>query len=164
MQSTLNANIKSLQHYEAEIPQLEAYLNDFWLTNLANFSSFVFHSLPDLNWAGFYLYDGEKLKLGPFVGRPACMEIRPGRGVCGAAFSERKPMLVADVDSFPGHIVCDQRSRSELVLPFLVKGECLGVFDLDSPSLDRFRDYDREGLTLWLDSLGARMPKKMEMP
>ena len=141
--------------------ELEAYLVGHWLTDLANFSAFVFHALPRLNWAGFYLFDGDKLKLGPFVGRPACTEIRPGRGVCGTAFAQRKALIVADVDAFPGHILCDSASRSELVLPFLVQGECLGVFDLDSPELARFEEEDREQLTLWLESLASRIPERV---
>ncbi|MGZ3655493.1 MAG: GAF domain-containing protein [Bdellovibrionota bacterium] len=144
--------------FTVKLPLLEAYLTGHWLTDFANFSAFVFHSLPSLNWAGFYLFDGQKLNLGPFVGRPACTEIRIGRGVCGTAFERRTPLLVPNVDEFPGHIVCDNASRSELVLPLLVNGTAIGVFDLDSPDLARFRDSDRVGLELWIAALLRRLP------
>lgn len=139
-------------------PELEAYLTGRWLTDLANFSAFVFHALPSLNWAGFYLFDGEKLVLGPFVGKPACTEIRPGRGVCGTAFARREAVLVDDVHAFPGHIACDSASRSELVIPLFSGGECFGVFDLDSPELARFRNSDRDGISRWLEALVGKVP------
>lgn len=145
--------MKTAPDYREMQKELEAYLTGYWLTDLANFSSFAFHSLPALNWCGFYLFDGEKLRLGPFVGRPACTEIRPGRGVCGTAFARKEPLIVPDVDAFPGHIVCDNASRSEIVLPMLAGDECVGVLDLDSPVLNRFTDQDREGLGLWLKTL-----------
>lgn len=139
--------------FRARQAELEAYLTGYWLTDLANFAAFTFHALPGLNWCGFYLHDGDKLRLGPFVGRPACTEILPGRGVCGTAFQKKEALLVPDVDAFPGHIVCDNASRSELVLPMLVGAECVGVLDLDAPVLSRFSEADRDGLALWLDSL-----------
>jgi len=144
--------------FKAQLPLLEAYLTGHWLTDFANFSAFVFHTLPSLNWAGFYFFDGTKLTLGPFVGRPACTEIRPGRGVCGTAFERRAPLLVPNVDEFPGHIVCDNASRSELVLPLLLNGTAIGVFDLDSPDLARFQDSDRVGLELWIAALLRKLP------
>ena len=144
--------------------ELEAYLTGQWLTDLANFSAFVFDQLPDLNWAGFYLDDGKTLRLGPFVGKPACTEISYQRGVCGAAFREKRALLVADVHEFPGHIACDSASRSEMVIPFTAEGECLGVFDLDSPSLDRFREADRELVTTWLSLLAAKNPALTRRP
>lgn len=148
-----------MNEFQEKLPELEAYLTGRWLTDLANFSSFVFHALPDLNWSGFYLFDGEKLILGPFSGKPACTEIKVGRGVCGTAFSQGKPILVPDVETFPGHIACDSASRSELVIP-LFDGETLfGVFDLDSPKQDRFREQDREGVESWIAALQKRLPK-----
>ncbi len=150
--------VKSLEDFRAAIPGLEAYLTGRWLTDFANFSAFAFHALPDLNWAGFYLFDGETLLLGPFVGKPACTEIRPGRGVCGTAFAGGKALLVPDVHEFPGHIACDSASRSELVLPLFVGGVCRGVLDLDSPSPGRFREEEAAGLELWLKALYARLP------
>lgn len=157
------ATNKTASDYQGSITELEAYFTGHWLTDFSNFSAFVFHALSDLNWAGFYLFDGTKLRLGPFVGKPACMEIRVGHGVCGTAFAQRKALIVADVDQFPGHIACDSASRSELVLPFLVSGECLGVFDMDSPSLARFREEDRQGVTLWLNALADRLPEKARL-
>ena len=126
--------------------------------NAANLSSLVFHSLPDLNWVGFYFFDGSELVVGPFQGHPACIRIALGRGVCGTAAATRQTQRVPDVDAFPGHIPCDSASRSELVVP-LYRGESLvGVFDLDSPVLDRFDEDDQRGLEAvaraFLETLG----------
>lgn len=126
--------------------------------NAANLSSLVFHSLPELNWVGFYFFDGSELVVGPFQGHPACVRIALGRGVCGTAAVSRQTQRVPDVDAFPGHIPCDSASRSELVVP-LYRGETLvGVFDLDSPVLDRFDEADQRGLEAvaqaFIDSLG----------
>lgn len=150
--------------FRAKQAELEAYLTGYWLTDLANFASFTFHNLPGLNWAGFYLFDGEKLRLGPFVGRPACTEIRPGRGVCGTAFLKKEAILVPDVDAFPGHIVCDNASRSELVVPMLTAEQCVGVLDLDAPVLSRFAEADRDGIALWLQALLAKSHVWAERP
>ena len=108
------------------------------VANCANAASLIWHRLPDLNWAGFYLLRGEDLVLGPFQGRPACTRIAPGRGVCGAAAARRATLNVPDVSAFPGHIACDVASRSELVVPLLREGRLLGVLDLDSPRPARF--------------------------
>ena len=116
-----------------------------WLANLANTAALIFGSLPDLNWAGFYRWRGGELVLGPFQGRPACVRIAAGRGVCGAAVAERRSQVVADVHAFPGHIACDAASRSELVVPLLRGEEILGVLDLDSPCPGRFDEEDRAG-------------------
>lgn len=114
--------------------------------NAANLSALVFHALPDLNWVGFYFFDGRELVVGPFQGLPACVRIALGRGVCGTAAATRQTQVVPDVEAFPGHIACDSASRSEVVVP-LFKGETLiGVFDIDSPLLDRFDEDDRRGL------------------
>ena len=127
------------------------------VANAANLSSLVFHALPDLNWVGFYFFDGKELVVGPFQGHPACVRIALGRGVCGTAAQTRETQRVPDVEAFPGHIPCDSASRSELVVP-LFRGERLvGVFDLDSPRLDRFDEDDQRGLEAiaqaFLDSL-----------
>ena len=114
--------------------------------NAANVSALVFHALPDLNWVGFYFHDGAELVVGPFQGRPACVRIALGKGVCGTAAVTRQTQRVADVDAFPGHIPCDSASRSELVVPLYRGAELLGVFDLDSPILDRFDEQDQQGL------------------
>ncbi|MBB3780720.1 GAF domain-containing protein [Xanthomonas campestris] len=116
------------------------------IANAANLAALIFNSLPSLNWAGFYFYDGRELVVGPFQGLPACVRIPLDKGVCGAAASTRQSQRIADVDAFPGHIACDSASRSELVIP-LVKGNALiGVLDLDSPELDRFDADDQRGL------------------
>lgn len=115
------------------------------IANAANAAAAIYHSLPALNWAGFYfLRDGE-LVLGPFQGRPACVRIALGKGVCGTAAAERRSVLVPDVEAFPGHITCDTASRSELVVPLLRGDRLLGVLDLDSPVLARFDESDRIG-------------------
>lgn len=126
--------------------QLKAMYGGYWLTNLANASAFLVNALPGLNWAGFYLMRGGRLELGPFQGLPACLYIPLNKGVCGAAASRRETMVVDDVHAFPGHIACDERSRSEIVVPLLRKGRLLGVLDLDAPVVARFGEVDRLGL------------------
>ena len=116
------------------------------IANAANLSSLIWHALPDLNWAGFYLWNGRQLVLGPFQGKVACVRIDLGRGVCGTAAQERRTQLVIDVHAFPGHIACDPASRSEIVVPLLLGERLLGVLDLDSPLPARFDDEDRRGL------------------
>ncbi|WP_145481417.1 GAF domain-containing protein [Stenotrophomonas rhizophila] len=128
------------------------------IANAANLSALVYHALPQLNWVGFYLYDGKELVVGPFQGLPACVRIPLHKGVCGAAASQRVTQRIEDVDAFPGHIACDSASRSELVVP-LVKGDTLiGVFDLDSPVLARFDADDQAGLeaiaAVFVEALG----------
>jgi L-methionine (R)-S-oxide reductase len=131
---------------EQQLRALLAGETDF-TANAANFAAFVFHEVPDVNWAGFYLTTpcGE-LALGPFCGRPACARLAPARGVCGAAASKRATLVVDDVSTFADHIVCDTASRSEIVVPICFEGQLAGVFDCDSPSLARFSDRDRAGL------------------
>ena len=116
------------------------------VANAANLSALVFHALPQLNWVGFYFYDGAELVVGPFQGLPACIRIPLDKGVCGAAASRRQTQRVADVHAFPGHIACDSASRSELVVPLLDGDRLVGVFDLDSPVPDRFDADDQRGL------------------
>ncbi|WP_350016154.1 GAF domain-containing protein [Rhodanobacter sp. IGA1.0] len=117
------------------------------IANAANFGALVYHSLAQVNWAGFYLYDGHELVVGPFQGKPACIRIALGRGVCGTAAQARETQLVRDVNAFAGHIACDAASQSEIVVP-LVKadGSLLGVWDVDSPVTDRFDEDDRAGM------------------
>ncbi len=115
------------------------------IANLANASALIFQSLPDLNWAGFYLEKGGELVLGPFQGRTACVRIAFGQGVCGTAVSQARTQLVPDVHAFPGHIACDSASASELVVPLIVGGDVRGVLDLDSPRLARFDATDAAG-------------------
>src|SRR5712692_11642015 len=105
------------------------------VANAANMAALVYHGLPELNWAGFYFARGGELVLGPFQGKPACVRIRWGEGVCGTAAARGEAIVVADVDAFPGHIACDAASRSELVVPLVADGRVVGVLDLDSPAL-----------------------------
>lgn len=116
------------------------------IANAANLSALIYHTLPDLNWAGFYFYDGTELVVGPFQGLPACVRIALDKGVCGAAARTRQTQRVEDVDAFPGHIACDSASRSELVVPLVKQGRLIGVLDLDSPRLARFDEEDQRGL------------------
>ena len=116
------------------------------IANLSNASALLFAELEDLNWAGFYFLEGGKLVLGPFQGKPACIEIEVGRGVCGTAIQEGKTQLVPDVHLFPGHIACDSASNSEIVVPLRVNGAIVGVLDLDSPWPGRFTKEDQAGL------------------
>lgn len=134
--------------YAALGSQLCALLHgerDF-IANCANTAALLWHSLPDLNWVGFYrLVDGQ-LVLGPFQGKPACVRIQVGKGVCGTAAAKRQTVLVPNVNEFPGHIACDTASRSEIVIPLVKDGHLLGVLDLDSPKLNRFDVADQAGL------------------
>jgi GAF domain-containing protein len=122
------------------------------VANASQFSALVYDTLADLNWAGFYLTvpskkgEGQDLLVGPFQGKPACARIPFGRGVCGTTAVEKRTIVVPDVHAFPGHIACDSASASEIVLPLVVNGAVVGVFDIDSPVPDRFSDDDRVGL------------------
>jgi GAF domain-containing protein len=145
--------------------QLKSLLDgerDF-IANSANFSSLLFHSLPDLNWAGFYLLKDGELVLGPFQGKPACVRIAIGKGVCGTAAEQRETILVDNVHEFPGHIACDSDSNSEIVVPVIKDRALIGVLDLDSPSFARFDDEDAEGLNelvkIFLDSISLESNK-----
>lgn len=115
------------------------------VANAANAAALIYHGLPDLNWAGFYFRDGAELVLGPFQGKPACVRIPIGEGVCGTAAVHAVAVVVPDVHEFPGHIACDQESRSELVVPLIEAGAVLGVLDLDSPLPARFDELDLSG-------------------
>jgi GAF domain-containing protein len=127
------------------------------IANAANLAALVYHALPDLNWVGFYFFDGTELVVGPFQGLPACVRIPLNKGVCGAAASTGQTQRVDDVDAFPGHIACDSASRSEVVVPLSKNGQLVGVFDLDSPTLARFDAEDQRGLesiaAVFLESL-----------
>ncbi len=123
------------------------------IANLANASALLWQELPQLNWAGFYIMEDGKLVLGPFQGKPACIEIPVGKGVCGTAVAERKTQLVADVHQFPGHIACDCASNSEIVVPIYKDGEVWGVLDIDSPLFGRFTEADQKGLEAFVNIL-----------
>ena len=119
--------------------------NDF-IANAANMSALLFDALPDINWAGFYFLKKGGLVVGPFQGKPACVRIALGRGVCGTAAVEKRTIVVPDVEAFPGHIACDAASRSEIVIPLIAGRGLLGVLDIDSPKLGRFDESDARGL------------------
>jgi GAF domain-containing protein len=134
--------------YASLAEQLRSLLEgerDF-IANAANLSALLYHSLPDLNWAGFYLQKDGELMLGPFQGKPACVRIAIGKGVCGTAAAQRQTILVDNVHDFPGHIACDSASNSEIVVPLITQERLLGVLDLDSPLFARFDDEDALGL------------------
>lgn len=124
------------------------------IANLANAAALLYNTLEDINWAGFYLIEDQKLVLGPFQGKPACIEIPIGKGVCGTAVAQERTVLVENVHEFPGHIACDSTSNSEIVIP-LKNGLCetVGVLDIDSPIFNRFSDEDRVGLEAFAEIL-----------
>ncbi|MGW4846201.1 GAF domain-containing protein [Nocardia brasiliensis] len=126
--------------------------------NAANIAALVFHALPDVNWVGFYFHDGHELVVGPFQGKPACVRIPLGKGVCGTAAQTRETQLVPDVHAFPGHIACDADTRSEVVVPLAHNGALIGVFDLDSPKPGRFDEIDRQGLESVARAFLAALP------
>ncbi|MEJ5977354.1 GAF domain-containing protein [Novosphingobium sp. PS1R-30] len=127
------------------------------IANMANVAALIWDSLPGLNWAGFYRFDGSELVLGPFQGKPACIRIAIGKGVCGTAAAERQTQCVRDVHAFPGHIACDAASQSELVVPVIHEGALIGVLDLDSPHLARFDEADVAGLEALVAAVAPRL-------
>ena len=144
-ESTLTSKRELYNQLASQLSSLLAGERDL-IANAANFSALIFHSLPDLNWAGFYFAQDGELVLGPFQGQPACVRIKIGQGVCGAGAAKCETVIVPNVHEFPGHISCDSASNSEIVVP-LKKGERLiGVLDLDSPLLSRFDEEDAVGL------------------
>lgn len=142
-------------NYLLLIKQLKALVEDEEnrIANLSNASALLNQFLTDINWVGFYLLEKDELVLGPFQGLPACVRIPVGKGVCGTAARERKAIRVPDVEQFPGHIACDARSRSEIVLPLIADGELIGVLDIDSPLKDRFDETDEKYLQMFADVL-----------
>jgi L-methionine (R)-S-oxide reductase len=153
--------VDKTQHYRELAEQMRGLLSDERdrIANAANFSSLVFNSLPALNWAGFYFYDGKELVVGPFQGQPACVRIAIGKGVCGTAAATRQTQLVRDVHEFEGHIACDAASQSEIVVPLFDGDKLIGVWDVDSPDIARFDDDDRIGMErlagIFVDSIRA---------
>ena len=135
-------------NYDLLTAQLSALTGGvpYEVANLANASALLWQELPDINWAGFYKMTGGALVLMPFQGKPACIRIEVGRGVCGTAVAEDRTQLVYNVHDFPGHIACDCASNSEIVVPIHVRGEIWGVLDIDSPRIGRFTEQDRTGL------------------
>ena len=135
-------------NYDQICAQLSALTEDipYEIANLSNAAALLWQELPDINWAGFYRMEGGALVLYPFQGKPACIRIPVGRGVCGTAVAEDRTQLVPDVHQFPGHIACDSASNSEIVVPIHVNGEIWGVLDIDSPLIGRFTEEDKAGL------------------
>ena len=135
-------------NYDQILAQLSALVEGipYEVANLANASALLWQELPDINWAGFYKMTDGALVLGPFQGKPACIRIPVGKGVCGTAVAEDRTQLVYNVHDFPGHIACDCASNSEIVVPIHVNGEIWGVLDIDSPSIGRFTQEDQAGL------------------
>jgi L-methionine (R)-S-oxide reductase len=149
------------EYYPALRTQLQGILHGErdWLAGLANASAVLF-MLPDLNWAGFYLHKGGELVLGPFQGKPACVRIAFGKGVCGTAAATGETQVVPDVHAFPGHIACDAASNSEIVVPMYKEGRLLGVLDIDSPVKNRFDATDRE----YLEQIVADLVAALDWP
>ena len=143
--------------YSLLAAQLASLTEDvpYEIANLSNASALLWENLPDINWAGFYKMEDGLLVLYPFQGKPACIRIPVGRGVCGTAVAKNEVQLVYDVHQFPGHIACDSASNSEIVLPIHVNGEIWGVLDIDSPFIGRFTEEDRAGLQKFVDVLEA---------
>ena len=139
-------NIEQYQRLTKQAVALIESEKDY-IANLANISALLFMELENLNWAGFYLTKGDELVLGPFQGKPACVRIPMGRGVCGTAAQTNSVQRVYDVHEFEGHIACDAASNSEIVIPFTINGEVAGVLDIDSPNIGRFNEIDEGGLT-----------------
>lgn len=135
--------------YTSLCSQLRALTEDipYQIANLSNAAALLWQNLPDINWAGFYIVEDGALILGPFQGKPACIRIENGKGVCGTTLQTDQIQLVPDVHAFPGHIACDSASRSEIVIPIHYKNAVWGVLDIDSPLKGRFTEYDRDGLT-----------------
>jgi len=159
VQLTKSETNSKAEVYSSLAAQLRSLLEgerDF-IANAANFSSLLYHSLPNLNWAGFYLLREGELVLGPFQGQPACVRIAMGNGVCGTAAQHRQTILVENVHEFPGHIACDSESNSEIVVPLIKDQQLIGVLDLDSPLFGRFDEEDAAGLNalarIFVDSI-----------
>lgn len=147
------------EQFSAVLEQLKSLIHDepSSIANLANASALLNSFLPDINWVGFYLYDGQELVLGPFQGLPACIRIPLNRGVCGTAAAERRTLVVDDVHEFPGHIACDAASNSEIVIPLVKDGHLLGVLDIDSPLKGRFDHEERQFLEQFAQIISLKM-------
>ena len=146
-------------NYQELIAQVRALTNGVphWVANFANASAAIWQAMDGINWAGFYILEDGILVLGPFQGKPACIEIPMGRGVCGTAAAEQKTQLVPDVHQFPGHIACDSASNSEIVVPIFKDGKVWGVLDIDSPYYARFTQEDQAGLEALVKVLEATL-------
>ncbi|WP_211748359.1 GAF domain-containing protein [Paenibacillus sp. Marseille-Q4541] len=147
------------EQYKAVLDQLKGliYEEDNAVANMANASALLNLFLKDINWVGFYIYDGKELVLGPFQGLPACIRIALGRGVCGTSAQERRTLLIENVHEFPGHIACDAATNSEIVVPIVKDGALFGVLDIDSPSLSRFDQEDQKFLEQFVAILSEQL-------
>ena len=145
--------------YELLLKQTREFIetDPWYISVLSNVSALIMLSMENLNWAGFYIMRDGVLTVGPFQGKPACIHIPPGKGVCGTAVKEDKIQRVADVHTFPGHIACDAASRSEIVLPIRCDGKIVGVLDIDSPVAERFDQEDEKGLAKLADLIGQEV-------
>ncbi len=146
--------------YQQILSELPHFWTDYYLTNLSQTAAMIYQTLPGLNWVGFYLKNGDQLRLGPYQGKPACMDIQMGRGVCGTSAKLRQTLIVPDVHQFIDHIACDSASNSEIVIPMIYQGQLLGVLDLDSPHLNHFDYVDAQNLQV----LVSDMLKKSILP
>jgi L-methionine (R)-S-oxide reductase len=152
---TVDASLPKRELYAQLAKQVHSLVADErdFIANLANASALLFYSLEKVNWAGFYLLKNGELVVGPFQGKPACVRIPLGRGVCGASAASRTTLVVPNVHEFAGHIACDSASNSEIVTPLIRNGELVGVLDIDSPEFARFDDEDRAGLEEFVEAL-----------
>ncbi len=148
MDENLSKGNNKTRNYELLLKNLKSYLikEDNLISNLANLSAYLNYFLKDINWVGFYLYDGENLSLGPFQGNTACTKIKIGSGVCGKAAKERNTIIVDDVSMFDDHITCDVASKSEIVVPIIKNSQLIGVLDIDSPLIANFNEVDKTAL------------------
>lgn len=147
------------EQYDTVLGQLKGLIYDEpnAIANMANASALLNVFLQDINWVGFYIYDGKELVLGPFQGLPACIRIGIGRGVCGTSAEQRRTIRVENVNEFPGHIACDAATKSEIVVPIIKNGELFGVLDIDSPNLSRFDQEDQDFLEQFVEILSAQL-------
>ncbi|KFZ27514.1 MAG: Free methionine-R-sulfoxide reductase [Candidatus Izimaplasma bacterium HR2] len=155
----IEKSLDKTENYEILLSNLDYYIikGDNLITNLSNLSAYLNYFLDDINWVGFYLYDGDKLYLGPFQGLPACTLIALGNGVCGTSASTKETIVVKDVHQFENHIGCDSASNSEIVIPIIKNNELIGVLDIDSPSFSRFNKIDK----LYLEKVISKLVDKL---
>ena len=154
-ESHIDRSLPKPELYEQLRTELDALISgeEDWIANLANAAALLYHALPDVNWAGFYLLKQGVLVVGPFQGQPACVRIALGRGVCGTAASKRHTLIVPNVHEFGDHIACDSASNAEIVVPMIRNDEVLGVLDVDSPVFGRFDAEDQQGLERFVEAL-----------
>ena len=147
---------------QINLNSLEALLSGYWLSDLPNFASYIYNNMENLNWIGFYLSDGKTLRLGPFMGNPACLVIPYDKGVCGKAYSLNQTVIVDDVHLFSGHISCDAASESEMVIPLIINQKLVGVLDIDSPIKSRFSLEDKIVLEKAVQLLAAKISENTQ--